>query len=227
MANGTQVFLYIAGQNPSTPGRLITTVTVPLMALAVLSPVINVALRAHNKNTGYRAAIHYVVLPHGTVRAHREFFSWIQDVILNGKMVPLRQLTTKPLITHAEIIKICNQLKITWLAVGLKRRSFDILKVDGIRPFTIHPGDVREVTALDVNNWLRVKVVEAIAQAERTNTMHPSFAIKLQDLCGEVVGLREEVDFMIWKLSTPTQAVQGPDRGLADMLHRLALQERA
>lgn len=222
MSNGHQVFVYVADVDPEVGGQLLTIKTIPLMALAVLSPIVNVALRTYNKKTNGHQ-INHVVLPPGPIRAYREIVNWVWDVVINGKMVPLRTLNGKALVTYAEITKICNQLKITWLAVGLKRRTFDALKVDGRRQFTVHPGDVREAMGLDADHWLRGNMVEAIAKAELTSSMHPSFATKYQDLCGELPCLREEVEAMEWHLSMQLRAVPNLGQGLPDLISRVTL----
>jgi len=173
--------------------QLISTTPIPLKALAIISPVINRALSAHNRNNP--GTINNIILPGAGIRAYQEFLLWVQDVIGAGKLISLRDLTNKPLTCYSELVFIANKLRITYLAAGMRRRAQNLLFCSAERRLSIHPGDVRDAAAtLPRGHWLIRMMVNAIAMAEKNAWLHANFAAPLQELYNEVAGLKEGVE---------------------------------
>ncbi|KAK5082079.1 hypothetical protein LTR05_007221 [Lithohypha guttulata] len=200
MANGHRVYVFVANDNHLAAPDMVSSTQSSLMAMAVVSPVINLSLRMHNRK--YNTVINNVVLPPGNMRAYKEFLLWVGDVVSKGSMVPLRNLKNKPITTYAEIVKIATKLKIGYLAVGLRRRVSSAVNPSVGKQFIVHPGDVRDLfTELPAGHWVRVAVAKGIAVAVNSNNLHPNFASKLDDLYSEIEGLDMEIQQEINELN--------------------------
>lgn len=186
------VFAFVAGRPDQVP-QLVSTTPVPLKALAIISPVINRALSAHNRNNP--GTVNNVILPAGGTRAYREFLLWVQDVVGAGKLIPLRAVTYRPLTCYSELVFIANRLRISYLAAGLRRRVQGLLFCSVEKRLSIDPGDVRDAAAtLPQGHWLIRMMVNAIAVAESNGWLHTKFAASLQELYGVVPGLKASVE---------------------------------
>jgi len=129
------------------------------------------------------------------MRAYQEFLLWVHAVIGAGRLISLRDLTTKPLTCYSELVFIANRLRISYLAAGLRRRCQDLVKSNANKKLTMDPGDIQDAAAnLPQGHWLIRLMINAIAVAERGGWVHPSFTAKLEDLYGTVTGLKADVE---------------------------------
>lgn len=178
---------------PNDAPQLLSTDLVPLKALAVIAPVVNRALAAHNKNNP--STINNIILPGGGLRAYSEFLLWVHDVLRAGKLVSLRDLQFKPLTCYSELVFIANRLRIAYLAAGLRRRIQGILTVSADKKLSIDPGDIRDAADhLPQGHWLIAMMVNAIAFAEMNGWLQDGFKAVLQVLYAEVNGLKIDVE---------------------------------
>lgn len=181
MQNSSKILVFMESKGTSTPS-LISNKKVSLSAFAATAPVLDLALKRHNKATN-KAIVQRIILPHGDLHAYRALIGWIKKSVNEGGLVQFRHLSKKPLENYVEIISVAKGLGIKCLANALRRRVHAILARAQHPNFTLDAADVSYAfKTLPASHWLCKEIAKAIATATERKTLHPNFIPRLNEL---------------------------------------------
>lgn len=181
-----------------------------IKALCAISPIIKAAVNAN----GSHSCLDDIALPPGSASAYLKILEWLDDIIRLGRIVPLHEKTSAPLVSFYEIRAIAHALQIKPLWGNINNRYEGMVTFVPGQTWTVSLEDIREAFSREElgSTTLTSDLISNLARVWTRGGVSKSKMKQIEDLTYEIEELWEDLERKLSEMGWKDESgvVKGP-----------------